>query len=246
MVRVLLLILCLTSSAAAARAVKLSDGIDAYRAGRFSKAIEIFEAFIATLPEPDKGSAREREAREKLVLSLYASKKSDAAVSEFKALRKRFPDFGFDADRVSPDTIAFFERQAAQPAPKIERPQDQPASQTVIIAQPPPSTPASGLQPRVIEKAPNKQWHWYYLAPLGIGQFLAGSPVRGALLLVLEVGFITMNAVCFALLMPQIRSDGTVQSLERSVPLQVLTNIGFFGWISTLIYGAADGLFLEP
>lgn len=229
----------------AARAVKLSDGVDAYRAGRFAKAIEIFTVFLAALPEPEKGSVREREAREKLVLSLYASKKRDAAVAEYKELRRRFPDFLFNTDRVSPDTVDFFERQEVEVAPKPQPTPAQPASEVMIAAQPA-SVPVGTLQPRVIERAPTKQWHWYYLAPLGIGQFLAGSPVRGALLLVLEVGFITMNAVCFALLMPQIRGDGTVQSLERAVPLQVLTNIGFFGWISTLIYGAMDGIFLEP
>jgi hypothetical protein len=257
MLRGLIFVACtaltMTVAATAAHAAKaknkMAEATDAFRAGKFARAAELFSGLLVTLPAADRGGPVEREAREKLVLSLYADKQTDAAMAEYNELLRRFADHRFDPDRVSPQTIAFFERSKPA-APASVQTAPPPPPQTVVAA--PASAPTPELQPRAItsapevQPAPEKRWHWYYLTPLGIGQFLAGSPVRGALLLVLQVGLVTLNAVAYALLMRQVRSDGTVESLARAAPLQTMTNVAFFGWIGALVLGTIDGAFLEP
>ncbi|MCC6812380.1 MAG: hypothetical protein IT381_33475 [Deltaproteobacteria bacterium] len=244
MLRGLLLALCLSfaTTASAAKHTKMGDAVEAYRAGKFARAAELYSAALAALPERDKGTALERDAREKLVLSLYAAKKEEAAVSEYRELLKRFPDFHFDPDRVSPETVSYFD---VLPKPSAE-PESQPVAPSPEIVAAPASEPVA-MPPKVIETPPpEKRWHWYYLMPLGIGQFLAGSPVRGTILLVLEVGLVAMNVVAFALLQRELRPDGTVPSVARAYPLQVMSNVGFFGWIGALALGIVDGAALEP
>lgn len=237
---------------AAAKGGKMNDAIDAYRAGKFAKAADLFEAVIKNLREGDHGGPIEREAREKLVLSLYAAKKTDAASVQYGTLVSVFPDFRFDPDRVSPETIEFFtkldkpKQSTPEPPATIDPPPPQEKPVEVVIAKPDPVQPRIVTTPASEPIAVEKRWRWYYLMPLGIGQFLAGSPVRGAIFAVLQVGLITLNAVAYALLMREIRSDGTVESVARAYPLQIMTNVGFFGWIGALTAGTIDGAFGEP
>lgn len=241
-------------------------GLDAYRRAQFGKAAQAFALELNLLSPTELGSQVERDAREKLVLSLFNGNERAEAVTQYKTLRERFPDFSFDRDKVFPEVIDFFEaavpREAstppeprdAQPPPPAATPADEPptaSDTTPIVASPapPPSGPRE-IHP-VSEAATTptdtpKQWRWYYLAPFGIGQFMAGSPVRGALFAALQVGLVALNVVGYTMLLQTLDPDGRSARLDEARRAQLLTNIGFIGWLSALALGTLDGALLEP
>jgi hypothetical protein len=129
------------------------------------------------------------------------------------------------------------------PAPGLSETQDTGATAEVISADP------AGQAPRTITIAPaaaKAQWHWYYLAPLGIGQFLAGSPVRGTLFLVLQLGFVAANVAGTVLFNSLRVPEGGFANPQRAQAMQVLMNVGFFGLIGSALAGTIDGAFFEP
>ena len=215
----------------ASSADKLHDRAEAaFNAAEFAKAAELLRQELSLRDAQPADEAGDLRAREMLVFALYFNGQQDGAVDAFRELRRRHPKFQLDKKRVLPETIAFFESRAPKPTPE----------------------PASLPGPRVVKEAeakPRRVWHWYYLAPLGIGQFLARSPVRGSLFLTAELGFLAANITGLVLINREVRSDGTVAnraSQNRAATAQIVMDIGFVGAIASFVAAAVDGIFFEP
>jgi hypothetical protein len=265
-VRVILFAAVLCLPAAALARPKAADklhqkAVKLYELGKYKEAARLFADELASLEAKELGTAVEQGVREQLVLALFSAGDKARARAEYATLHERFPSFRFDPDRVFPDAIAFFEPPPRAPerevpvktTPPPETPPP-PADLKAVPAEPPaaPERPASTEAPREITVVPppppappTRSWHWYYLTPLGIGQFLAGSPVRGAVLLVLELGFIAMNAVGYALLQSQ-RRGTNVASVPKAEQARALMDVGFFGMLGASAFGIVDGAALEP
>ena len=206
-----------------------------FKKGEFKRAAEAFDKELALLFDAERGTPIELAAREKLVLALYAAGDAERAYKEYQALVAVFAEHRFDEDSVLPDTARDLEAHVTRKA--------------IVVA--PVSLPASepASQPRVLVEAPKpeaKRWHWYYLAPLGIGQYLAGSPVRGTIFLVLQAGLIATNIVTAVMLGSLLNKDGTSPDPARATMLQIAMNVGFFGAIGSGVAGLVDGAFFEP
>ena len=208
-----------------------------FEMGKYKEAAKLYNDELVSLDSADIGTEVEEDVRERLVLSLYSANDKPRAITEYKALIEKFPRFRFDPDRVFPDTIEFFDKEApilAKPEEPVVQPAEVPLAPREIT-----TAPQEPL-------APAKTWKWYYLTPLGIGQFLAGSPVRGTILLVLELGFVAMNVAGYVLLQRERQPDGSVGSLQRAETARTVMNIGFFGVIGSAVLGIIDGAALEP
>jgi hypothetical protein len=242
---VLLLILFVAPVAAAApkgAEKKQARAMKLFELGKYKEAAQILRDTLDGLDAQDKGSPLERDVRSRLVLALFSAGDKTKARSEYRTLREHFPSFRFDPDQVFPEVIAFFEQ--AEPPTVVAAPTSAPV---ITVA------PDAPRQIEIVATAPvtspaTRTWHWYYLAPLGIGQFLAGSPVRGAILLALELGFIAMNVAGFVLLEQQRggSADRTVTSLAQANTARAIMNTGFFGMLGTFAFGIVDGAALEP
>lgn len=199
--------------------------MNAYESAQFSKAAELFEQEISLLAQSDIGRAVELEAREKWILSLYNAGKKDQAVAEYKTLRARYPSFRFNEDEVLPETVQYFDQHAG---PSLV---DQPR----IVKGP-------GLSPT----QPAQPWQWYYVAPLGVGQFLAGSPVRGVVFAVLEVGLVAANIALAVDYNSKVGANGGTRDVAGATTLQTAMNVTFFSAIGAFVAGTVDGIFFEP
>ena len=204
----------------------------AYRRAEFVKAATLYRQLVEKT-RTDPAQREELNARKRLVLSLFNSDAKKDAVAEYVMLKQRFPTFHFNPDEVIDETIAYFEAMAPEPA----------RTETIQVV---------SDAPRVVASAPmadepvKKRWHWYYLAPFGIGQYLAGSPVRGTIFLVLQTGFLVANIVS-AVLFNQLRATGGgFNDPARASALQIIMNVGFFGAIGTGVAGVLDGAIFEP
>ncbi|MCC6808176.1 MAG: hypothetical protein IT381_12195 [Deltaproteobacteria bacterium] len=261
-----LLVLCLLATPAfaakkkdaprgAATRDQLHDkAMSAYQALDFKTAADLFAREVAMLKPDDLGKPVELEARTRLVLSLYQADKKDAAIAEYKTLKQRFLRFQFDDNEVLPETIEFFDRAVPPVAPPPEDP-TKPPDETPPKEQPKELTVVSPDSPRVVAPAvppptvqPVKRWHWYYLVPLGIGQFLAGSPVRGAIFAILQAGLIAADVALYV----RFNQVATVVGNEARTPdpngtrnLQTAMNVVFFSMLGSFVAGFIDGC-LEP
>jgi hypothetical protein len=195
----------------------------------FAEAAVLFQAELAKVSETDPPTAMELVAREKLVLSLYQSGDLAGARAAYRRLKSRFADFRWNPHEVTAETMAEIEGESERPVHIVRASPDGPAS-----------LPASAEAPRTLVKA-QPSWHWSYLAPFGIGQFLAGSPVRGALLLAAELGFATMNLIGGLLLLAQTNPDGTMRNLRAGESAVIVMNVGFCGLMGALVAGVIDG-----
>ncbi len=215
----------------------------AYANADFVRAAKLLAKAIMDLDAAERGSLVERELRSKLVLSYYKSQQEVAAREAYQNLRERFVDFRLDPERISPSTIAFFE------GTPTSRPEPEPASVTAVIIAAPSSAPSADT-PRVIS-TPNKQraWRWYYLAPFGVGQFLAGSPVRGGIFAVLQTGLLAANIGVSVAYGSAVRAQGAVMVSDdptRAQALLTAMQVTFFTLMGSLVAGLVDGIFFEP
>jgi hypothetical protein len=252
--------LLLAAPAAPSREQVHRQAMVQYKKAEFHKAAELFAAELELLEPVERGTEVEQTIRERLVLSLYSAERKDEAADAYRALRVRFPSFRFDQNRIAPSTFSFFAKIDAaaaaappvQPAPVVQgTPPAQATPPMQVVKAAPGSEPVSptprveALAPREIVVTPPR-WHWYYLTPLGIGQFLARSPVRGALFLIGELGFAGLNVAGYLLYHPQIAGDGGVRDVRTATMGQLMMNIGFFGLIATAAIALFDSLFFEP
>lgn len=196
--------------------------VEAYESAQFDKAAELFAQELGVLSSNDLGRTVELEAREKWILSLYNAGRKDEAVNAFKTLRERYPSFRFNEDEVLPETVAYFEAQA----PKVSA--------------------AKEIKPVVIAAEPKQPWRWYYLAPLGVGQFVAGSPVRGSIFAVLQGGLIAANVALAVDYGSRVQSNGGTANLAAASAVQTAMNITFFALIGAAVAGVVDGALFEP
>lgn len=176
----------------------------------------------------------EQDVRERLGLSHYLAHHVDASRAEFRALCSRFPKYAPDKDALTPDAVAFiYEVSECSPKASLSK---EPKPQEVIpwrsTGEDSPKEPAA--------------FRWYYLAPLGIGQYAAGSPVRGTIFLTTQLGFLALNIAGAVLLANQRVPGGFVQDVSSAQNAQVMINVGFFGLLSSLIVGTLDGALWEP
>ena len=203
--------------------------VAAYESAQFSKAAELFEQEVGLLSSNDQGRSVELEAREKWVLSLYNANRRDDSIIAFRKLRERFPSFRFNEDEVLPETVQFFDKNAQAPASPVQQPR-------VIQAAPTPSPGSATVKP----------WRWYYLAPLGVGQFLAGSPVRGVIFAALEAGLLAANIALAVDYGGRVGPGGATRDLKGTAAIQTAMNVTFFSMLGVFVVGALDGLIFEP
>ncbi|MCC6805965.1 MAG: hypothetical protein IT381_00965 [Deltaproteobacteria bacterium] len=204
--------------------------VDSFDRADFRRAAELLQQDL----QQQIGGRLEQKTRELLVLALYNAGRKDEAVNAYKTLLERFPDYRFNDDEVLPDTIAFFETRVPRVAPK---PPD------AIQAAP---DPVASAPVELKAAPPQKRFHWYYLVPLGVGQFLAGSPVRGTIFLVLQAGFLAMNlAGYYALYNAQALPDGTFDNAASARTGMLLTNIAFGGLMGSIVAGIIDAAAFE-
>jgi len=238
-----LLMMALLLTSASAQAAKTAKKLSLFAQGQqamddieFAQAAKLFKQALSELKPSEMGRSPELDTREALVLALFQSGQQDEAAKEYRALKDRFPAFQFVADRVAPETVAAIEQRArsVQPAtsPSLAKTASAP------FAQP----------PRLVQQTqtPPGRWHWYYLAPLGIGQFAAHSPVRGTIFAVLQVGLIVSNIALATAFGSLVAKDGATSDPARGFALQVAMNVTFFAAIGAVIAGAIDGAAFEP
>ena len=229
----------------------------AYQSLDFKQAADLFAREVAMLRPAERGTDVELQARQRLVLALYQTSRKNDSLTEYHAMRERFPTFRFNEDEVLPETIEFFEK-AAPPKPDVVAKQNDPLkkdSPAKVTPDSPKQIIVSPDSPRVLTQpppdvasAPVKRWHWYYLAPFGIGQFLAGSPVRGTIFAVLQAGLVAADIALYVRLNQVATQSGN--ELRTTQPqltgdLQIALNVVFFSMIGSFIAGFIDG-FLEP
>ena len=231
------------------RAQLHQKALKAYNALEFKKASELFGKEVAELKPSELGHSVELDAREKYVLSLYQSGRKDKAREEYTALKQRFPSFEFNDNEVLPETIEFFAATvnpvAAPPGPLPPRADEPPPSQPQIIV----AAPAE--EQRLHVDAPEtlvvkKPWRPQYLAPLGIGQFLAGSPVRGVIFAVLQAGFAAADIALFVHYNNVTDGQGRADDVAQGYRVQYAMNTMFFAMIGSVVAGLIDGAFFEP
>ncbi|MCC6810608.1 MAG: bacterial transcriptional activator domain-containing protein [Deltaproteobacteria bacterium] len=220
------------------------DAEAAFLDARFAKAAGLYERALALLPSNDILSPAERDLRAQLVLSYYNAGNKPSAIAAYRSLVERFADFEFDAATVMPETARYF----ADAVPRVVRPPPAPASE--------PAAPATreiaaapDLQPKEIVVTPTqpaRTWHWYYLTPLGIGQYLAGSPVRGTLFLALEAGALAANIACGVLFRNDMLPNGRFLHPDRARGLQIGMDVAFFALIGAVIAAVIDAAAFEP
>ena len=221
---VLCSLMLMTSSAkTSTRDKRHAQAVQYYETAEFAKAANLFRQELSELLPEERGGTIERDVRESLVLSLYNGGQRDQARASYNELIATFPDFRFDPDKVLPEAIEFFEGDR----------------------QPKEIKPASPPPPQA-ETTQKKPWRWYYLAPLGVGQYLAGSPVRGAIFSVTQVGFLAMNIAGIVLLAQQRFPDRSVRDVAKAETAQAIMDVGFFGLIAAVIAGTVDGAAFEP
>jgi tetratricopeptide (TPR) repeat protein len=232
-----------------------------YAKESYKEAVRAFRKALSMLEETPNRDA-EIETRKYLVLALYNSDQKDDAVKAYRALKQLAPSFEWDPDEVLPETISFLSGAETREAPPKAR--EKSAPKETLKVSPTPAEPAADANeaidaapgaPRDIKPAlstdgtarPTRQWKWYYLTPLGIGQYLAGSPVRATILLVLQAGFAAMNIAGYVLYHREfIYGDDTVRDGRAALRGQTVMNVGFFGIIGSVLAGTIDGAFFEP
>ena len=219
-----MLLALLLVTAPSPRADTHERALAAFKHSSFARAAELFREELRLLSPSDKGSAVERNARELLVYSLYDLRK-DEAVHEYQELVDRFPDFHLSEDQVLPETVRYLES-------RVTRHEALPPQQIKVVT-------------LVTEPRANAPWHWYYLAPLGVGQFLAHSPVRGSIFAVTQGGFLALNLAAYAAFAGQTYSDHTAVNVGNARAAQILADVGFIGVIAAVITGVIDGAFFE-
>ncbi len=223
------------------------QGRKQFRSGEFAKAAETFEKELALLFDSERGTPVELSARENLVLALYAAKKLPAAYKQYQKLLDTFAAHRFDADSVLQETIDDLERHVSRRAAVVR---DSSAPTPTELSAAPASVPQVNApfdQPKALKTAASeRRWHWYYLTPLGIGQFLAGSPVRGAIFTVTQLGFLVANIAGMIVFRQQTNAALQADDPARAEAAQLAMNIGFFGAIAAVTAGLIDGIFFEP
>ncbi len=242
----------------------------AYANSDFKQAAELFAAEVGSLNAKEAGGPVELAAREKLCLSLFQMDKKDDALQEYKTIKERFPGFEFDDNEVLPETIEFFVKATApKPAPKpVTKPEEPPRVDPAPVEQAPTARPVETQPKEEIVAAPDsgpreiqpsttvtqplatkKPWRWYYLTPFGIGQFLAGSPVRGVIFAILQAGLVAADVALYvhynSLGIP---ADGRLppDRLAYAQTIQTTMNVMFFSMIGSFVLGTIDGAALEP
>ncbi len=253
----MLVILLLATPALAAKKRELTRGqvhdkaMGAYQALDFKQAAELFSREVAMLKPDERGTDIELQARQRLVLSLYQTSRKNDALAEYKIMLQRFASFRFNDDEVLPETIDFFEKSASSTKSDVTATKDpQPAqpNQPKEIVVSPDSPRVIAEPPRGAPIAAAKPWHWYYLTPFGIGQYLAGSPVRGTLFLLLQAGLVAADIGLYVRLnqIATLSGDKLYTNQTRAAAdMQIALNVVFFSMISSFIAGFIDGFF-EP
>lgn len=270
---VMVLLVCLASFPAAAKDIPAAykkeskRALSLYAKESYKEAVVAFRKALQALKDAPNRNA-ELETRKYLVLALYNSGQKEDSVTEYRALKQAAPRFQFDPDEVLPETIAFLTRAVPdEPEPKPEpkpeakpdaKPQDPTAERptqkqdtktepAIVVSPEAPRNLASPATTEVVVTPPPKRWHWYYLTPLGIGQYLAGSPVRGTIFLLLQLGATALNVAGYMLWSREfIYGDGTARDARAAQLGQTIMNVGFFGIIGSVVAGTIDGAFLEP
>ena len=247
------LVVVLGASSHSSAWTKANDkGLRLYGKGDMPKAAEAFKKAL-TLTAGNKDA--EIESRKYLVLSLLGANQRDAAIDAYRRLLAVSPRFAWNPDEILPEEIAYLDAAMGKKVPRAADPAEKVPQQDPAVTTPPtvttvervqPENPPSGDAPRVVRVETKAPWRWYYLAPLGIGQFLARSPVRGAIFLTLQVAAVAMNVVGYLLYSRELLPDGTARSAAAAQMGQNLMNAGFFGIIGSSLAGVVDGIFFEP
>lgn len=235
------------SSAGAQKAFKAA--LAHFNRAQFAKAAEGFDRTLGMLEPNDQHTMIEQRTRELLVLALYDSGQHESAVAAYQMLLNRFPSFEFDRDQVLPETIDFFAKHGTRPprhgAASLDsnaaatdadsQSVDQPkaGTQKVSIRPPEPADHEKGFRPE-------------FLLPLGVGQLLAGSPVRASVFLTLEASLLATNIIAGLSYQAEQRADGFVQSKPRADAAQLVANIAFFALVGTATAALVDAIWFEP
>lgn len=202
-----------------------------YAKGEMQKAAA---AFRKALPLAKDDRAAEVTTFSHLILADLGANARDVAVEDYRALLALAPDFRWNPDEIVPDDLSYLDAAVRK---KVSAP----------ISAAPSSAPVDApRQVRVSPPAAEKAWRWYYLAPLGVGQFLAGSPVRGSVFLTLTVAAIAANVAGYALYSGELLPDGTAAHASKARMGQAVMNVGFFTLIAAVAAGIVDAAVFEP
>jgi hypothetical protein len=237
----LLIIVQLGVAAASARETVHNKAMQAFWEGEFKRAVAGFEREISLLAPDEQGSTIEQKAREYLVLSLFHAGKKNEAADACQQLKARFAWHEFNKNELLPSTIRFFDKRCPKPALV----QKDIAATAVVPTAPTAESHASLDEPREL-RTPPKTWSPAFLLPLGIGQFIAGSPGRGVLFLVVELALLGVNLTGVALYYRQLQPSGYFRDPQIAANGQIMMNVGLFGLGAALIAGLIDGAAFEP
>lgn len=209
-------------------------GLAAFRQSDFSRAAREFKTELDQLSNADRGTQTELAARELRTFALYEAGDKAGAALEYRLLCERFPAYKLDEDAVLPETIAYLTSQVPRDTSGHPLMKDSTSERTGAQIK-------SGTN-----SAEDQRWHFTYLTPLGVGQFLAGSPVRGTVFATLEVGLVAANTATFVAFQSQVDRQRTAINPGSASQWQTAANLTFIAALTTFALGALDGLLFEP
>lgn len=214
-------------------------GVAAFRQSDFSRAAREFKTELDQLSRDERGTETERTARELRMFALYEAGDKAGAALEYRMLCERFPAYKLDEDAVLPETIGYLTSQV--PRDSSGHPLSQHGTSSGDTSYTPSSEVKSGAN-----AVDSKQWHFTYLTPFGVGQFLAGSPVRGTVFASLEVGLVAANIATFVAFQSQVDRQRSAINPGSTSGWQTAANLTFIAALTTFALGALDGFLFEP
>ena len=234
----------------------LQKGLEQVRRFHFEQAVPFLSDVLYPTPRV-KGDAV-KDARIGLAQAYFFTNQKPKAERELQRLVRAFPKAKLDANLYPPDFVAFFDSvRRATPAPRADVTPKVEFSATPLVPATEPASEEAASEPVVeatsMETRPMeivlptvKPWRWYYLTPLGIGQYLAGSPVRGTIFLLGQAGLLATNIATYVLFRQLTDANLTSDDPRRAQTLQIVMNTAFFGALAFLVAGLVDGAFFEP
>ncbi len=219
---VLVVVACLLSAGDSAPA-DLSRAALLYDEGRYDEALPLLDGLRKRpdlLPEVRVEVLRYQA----FVLFLLALHKE--AKGTWLELLTLVPDYPLDADRLSPEMVAFFSR---------------------VRPEPPPVEPTALSAPAAVAEPPRGCGVGLCLVPFGVGQFANDQPVKGAIFAGLTTVLIGANVGLYQARMSKAPPKDSIywREPEQAERLLVMQRAALVGAALTMVAGVADA-FLFP
>lgn len=233
---------CLLLLSSVAHTTPRSDsherGLAAFRRGQFELAAKEFQTEVELIEASvDRGTQQEMVAREYLMFALYEANDKNEAAAEYRALCSKFPNYRLNEDVALPETIADLNARV---------PRDSDGRPLIVSAKEEGVSPSQTVVGSETARPLRPTWKPTYLLPLGVGQFMAGSPIRGTALAVTQTGLLATYIASYVAFSSQVDSRRTALNPAHASTWQSVANTALIAGLAVLVVGVVDGLFFEP